>query len=39
MQLRDFFTLPAIIMLIIGVLLSGWFMSLVGRGKKAVSTG
>lgn len=38
MQLRDFFTLPAIIMLIVGILLSGWFMSLFHSSKKAVSS-
>ena len=37
MSLRDFFTLPALLMFIIGVLVSGWVMSAAStaRGKVA----
>lgn len=37
MSLRDFFTLPALIMFVLGVLLSGWVMSATrsARGKVA----
>ena len=37
MSLRDFFTLPALLMFILGVLLSGWVMSSVGSARKKVS--
>lgn len=37
MSLRDFFSLPALVMFVLGVFLSGWVMSLTksARGKVA----
>jgi hypothetical protein len=36
---RDFFAIPALIMFVLGVLLSGWVMSLFGGAKSKVSGG
>lgn len=37
MSLRDFFRLPALLMFVLGVILSGWVMSLVGGAKSKVA--
>lgn len=37
MSLRDFLTLPALLMFVIGVLLSGWVMSTVGKARGKVA--
>ena len=36
MRAGDFFTLPAIIMFVLGVILSTWVMSLVGSARSKV---
>jgi hypothetical protein len=36
-SLRDFFTLPAFLMFILGVLLSGWVMSATSSARKKVA--
>lgn len=36
MQIRDFFSLPALIMFVLGVILSTWVMSLVGSARSKV---
>lgn len=38
MKLGDFFTLPAIIMFVLGILLSGWIMAMFHSSKRAVSS-
>lgn len=35
--MREFFRLPALIMFALGVVLSGWVMSLVGRARSKVA--
>ena len=36
-MLRDMFRLPALLMFVLGVFLSGWVMSLFGRAKSKVA--
>lgn len=38
MSLRDFFTLPALVMFVLGVLMSMWVKSLLGQARSKVAS-
>jgi hypothetical protein len=37
--IRSLFTLPALVAFVLGVFMSGWVMSLVGRAKSTAGAG